>query len=112
MTANPLSEGDVNVSAARAEWRASLSERARTAVDEDERYFLRQSLSTPAHEIVRARARGSPTSRGSAFSISTATASSARPRHPRVVEAIRARWRPALLHAPLFNRLRLRSPVG
>jgi 4-aminobutyrate aminotransferase len=51
----PLSEGDVNVSAARAEWRASLSERARTAVDEDERYFLRQSLSTPClTEIVRA----------------------------------------------------------
>jgi 4-aminobutyrate aminotransferase len=51
----PLSESDVNVSAARAEWRASLSERARAAVDEDERYFLRQSLSTPClTEIVRA----------------------------------------------------------
>jgi len=51
----PLSEGDVNVSATRAEWRASLSERARAAVDEDERYFLRQSLSTPClTEIVRA----------------------------------------------------------
>ncbi len=51
----PLSEGDVNVSPARAAWRASLSERARAALDEDERYFLRQSLSTPClTEIVRA----------------------------------------------------------
>jgi 4-aminobutyrate aminotransferase len=51
----PLSEGDVNVSEARAAWRAGLSERARAAVDEDERYFLRQSLSTPClTEIVRA----------------------------------------------------------
>ena len=36
----PPSEGDVNVSAARAKWRASLSDRARAALDEDERYFL------------------------------------------------------------------------
>ena len=51
----PLSEGDVNVSPARAEWRAGLSEQARAALDEDERYFLRQSLSTPClTEIVRA----------------------------------------------------------
>jgi 4-aminobutyrate aminotransferase len=51
----PLSEGDVNVSSARAAWRAGLSEWARAALDEDERYFLRQSLSTPClTEIVRA----------------------------------------------------------
>ena len=51
----PPSEGDVNRSSARAEWRASLSEAARAALDEDERYFLRQSLSTPClTEIVRA----------------------------------------------------------
>ena len=51
----PLSEGDVNVSASRRQWRASLGERARQAIDEDERYFLRQSLSTPClTEIVRA----------------------------------------------------------
>jgi (R)-1-hydroxy-2-aminoethylphosphonate ammonia-lyase len=43
----PLSEGDVNISPARAEWRASLSDAARAALDDDERYFLRQSLSTP-----------------------------------------------------------------
>jgi 4-aminobutyrate aminotransferase len=51
----PLSEGDVNVSPARAAWRADLSERARAALDKDERYFLRQSLSTPClTEIVGA----------------------------------------------------------
>ena len=51
----PHSEGDVNATPARAAWRASLSERARAALDEDERYFMRQSLSTPClTEIVRA----------------------------------------------------------
>jgi hypothetical protein len=51
----PPVEGDVNVSPARAEWRASLSDAARTALDADERYFLRQSLSTPCRApIVRA----------------------------------------------------------
>ena len=51
----PLSEGDVNLSPSRAAWRASLSERARDALDDDERYFLRQSLSTPClTQIVRA----------------------------------------------------------
>jgi 4-aminobutyrate aminotransferase len=51
----PPSEGDVNVLPARAEWRASLSDAARAALDEDERYFLRQSLSTPClAPIVRA----------------------------------------------------------
>jgi 4-aminobutyrate aminotransferase len=53
----PPSEGDVNVSLARAEWRASLSDAARAALDEDERYFLRQSLSTPCLAPI-ARAEG------------------------------------------------------
>jgi 4-aminobutyrate aminotransferase len=53
---NPgVSEGDANVSAERAAWRASLSDGARAALDEDELYFLRQSLSTPClAPIVRA----------------------------------------------------------
>jgi 4-aminobutyrate aminotransferase len=51
----PLSEGDVNLSPARQEWRETLSEQARSAVDADQRYFLRQALSTPClTEIVRA----------------------------------------------------------
>jgi 4-aminobutyrate aminotransferase len=51
----PPAEGDVNISTARAEWRASLSDAACAALDEDERYFLHQSLSTPClAPIVRA----------------------------------------------------------
>ena len=51
----PLSEGDVNRSPARAEWRATLSEATRAKLDDDERYFLRQSLSTPClTAVVRA----------------------------------------------------------
>ncbi|MBV9907605.1 MAG: aspartate aminotransferase family protein, partial [Hyphomicrobiales bacterium] len=53
----PPAEGDVNVSPARAEWRASLSDGARAALDEDERYFLRQSLSTPCLALI-VRAEG------------------------------------------------------
>ena len=55
LRALPPSEGDVNLSPARAEWRASLSDAARAALDEDERYFLRQSLSTPCLDVDRAR---------------------------------------------------------
>lgn len=48
-------EGDVNLSPNRAAWRASLNEATRAALDEDERYFLHQSLSTPClDEIVGA----------------------------------------------------------
>jgi 4-aminobutyrate aminotransferase len=55
--APPHSEGDVSVSPSRAAWRESLSERARGALDQDERYFLRQSLSTPCLTQI-ARAEG------------------------------------------------------
>ncbi len=52
----PPSEGDVNATPARVAWRASLSDRARAALDADERYFLRQSLSTPClTQIVQAK---------------------------------------------------------
>ena len=48
-------EGDVNLSPNRAAWRASLGEATRAALDEDERWFLHQSLSTPClDEIVAA----------------------------------------------------------
>src|SRR5580698_3102937 len=50
-----LSEGDVNLSPARDRWRETLGEPARSAVDADQRYFLRQALSTPClTEIVHA----------------------------------------------------------
>jgi 4-aminobutyrate aminotransferase len=42
------SEGDVNLSSARAAWQqAHLDDATRQLLAEDERYFLRQSLSTP-----------------------------------------------------------------
>jgi 4-aminobutyrate aminotransferase len=50
---DPLSsEGDTNLSPLRVSWRASLSEEARRLLDEDERYFIRQSLSTPCLDII------------------------------------------------------------
>ena len=52
-----LSEGDVNSSPLRSQWRESLSAATRALLDEDERYFLRQSLSTPCLDAIE-RAEG------------------------------------------------------
>jgi 4-aminobutyrate aminotransferase len=46
------SEGDINLSPYRAAWRASLSKETRSLLDEDERYFIRQSLSTPCLDVI------------------------------------------------------------
>jgi 4-aminobutyrate aminotransferase len=55
---NPaFSEGDVNLSPLRAAWRAELSSETRDLLDQDERYFLRQSLSTPCLDVIE-RAEG------------------------------------------------------
>jgi 4-aminobutyrate aminotransferase len=44
----PQSEGDVNLSSARAAWqREQLDEQTRVMLEEDARYFLHQSLSSP-----------------------------------------------------------------
>jgi 4-aminobutyrate aminotransferase len=51
------SEGDVNNSALRAAWRAELTQDTRDLLDEDERYFLRQALSTPCLDVIE-RAEG------------------------------------------------------
>ena len=51
------SEGDVNSSPLRNQWRESLSAATRALLDEDERYFLRQSLSTPCLDAIE-RAEG------------------------------------------------------
>jgi 4-aminobutyrate aminotransferase len=51
------SEGDVNRSPFRAAWRENLSAATRALLDEDERYFLRQSLSTPCLDLIE-RAEG------------------------------------------------------
>jgi len=47
-----LSEGDVNMTAGREAWTAGLSGMTRAALEEDERYFLRQSLSTPCLDVL------------------------------------------------------------
>src|SRR3990170_6908620 len=53
-TAPMPSEGDVNISARRAEWEAaSLDVETRTLLEEDARYFLHQSLSTPCLNALR-----------------------------------------------------------
>jgi 4-aminobutyrate aminotransferase len=51
------SEGDVNNSAQRAAWRAELTHDTRDLLDEDERYFLHQALSTPCLDVIE-RAEG------------------------------------------------------
>jgi len=58
MSAAPdASEGDVNSSPLRARWRAGLSAATRALLDEDERHFLHQSLSTPCLDVIE-RAEG------------------------------------------------------
>ena len=52
-----MSEGDVNRSPLRAAWRAVLSEETRRLLDDDERYFIHQSLSTPCLDVIE-RAEG------------------------------------------------------
>lgn len=48
------SEGDVNISPRRAQWEAaSLDAETRALLEEDARYFLRQSLSTPCLNALR-----------------------------------------------------------
>lgn len=87
----PPVEGDVNVSAARAEWRASLSDAARAALDEDELYFLRQSLSTPClAPIVRAEGAVLTDVEGKRiFDLHGNSVHQLGHGHPKVVDAIR-----------------------
>ena len=48
------SEGDTNLSDRRVEWQAAnLDDRTRTLLEEDARYFLHQSLSTPCLNVLR-----------------------------------------------------------
>ena len=49
------SEGDVNISPRRAEWQAAnLDDKTQALLEEDARYFLHQSLSTPCLNALRA----------------------------------------------------------
>jgi 4-aminobutyrate aminotransferase len=55
MTAPNKSEGDINISPRRSEWqRKHLNEETRALLEEDARYFLQQSLSTPCLNAIRA----------------------------------------------------------
>lgn len=55
----PQSEGDVNTTSAREEWRQEhLSQATRDLLDEDARYFLHQSLSSPCLNVLE-RSEGS-----------------------------------------------------
>jgi 4-aminobutyrate aminotransferase len=57
-TAVPQSEGDTNLTSRRAAWQGrALDAETRTLLAEDERYFLRQSVSTPCLNAI-ARAEG------------------------------------------------------
>ena len=51
------SEGDLNASPLRVAWRAKLSRETRDLLDEDERYFVHQALSTPCLDVIE-RAEG------------------------------------------------------
>jgi 4-aminobutyrate aminotransferase len=50
-------EGDVNRSPLRGAWRAGLNAETRALLDDDERYFIHQSLSTPCLDVIE-RAEG------------------------------------------------------
>jgi 4-aminobutyrate aminotransferase len=52
------SEGDVNTSPLRGGWRAKLSRETRDLLDQDERFFIHQALSTPCLDVIE-RAEGS-----------------------------------------------------
>ena len=54
----PASEGDVNLSPLRAHWLDRLGHETRSLLEEDARYFLHQSLSTPCLDVLE-RAHGS-----------------------------------------------------
>jgi len=55
----PQSEGDVNTTSAREQWRQEhLSQATRDLLDEDARYFLHQSLSSPCLNVLE-RSEGS-----------------------------------------------------
>ena len=55
MTRGHKSEGDINISPRREKWQKEhIDAESRSLLDEDARYFLKQSLSTPCLNIMRA----------------------------------------------------------
>ncbi|MGD8211989.1 MAG: hypothetical protein PVF32_19155, partial [Desulfobacterales bacterium] len=54
MTKLPKSEGDINISDRRQAWQKThIDAESRAMLDEDARYFLKQSLSTPCLNIMQ-----------------------------------------------------------
>ena len=54
MTQRHKSEGDINISIRRGKWQAEhIDTSTRSLLDEDARYFLQQSLSTPCLNTMR-----------------------------------------------------------
>lgn len=47
------SEGDINITINRASWHDGLSEAIKKSLEEDEKYFFRQALSTPCLNVIR-----------------------------------------------------------
>ena len=48
------SEGDINIGENRIQWRNELSEKTKSLLAEDEKYFLHQSMSTPCLDVISA----------------------------------------------------------
>jgi len=85
-------EGDVNLSPARAAWNAQRDAATRALLEEDARYFLHQSLSTPCLNVL-AGANGSTLTdmQGRKFlDFHGNNVHHAGFGHPRIIEAVRA----------------------
>lgn len=85
-------EGDVNLSAHRDRWVGGLDAATRALLDEDSRYFLRQSLSTPCLDVVE-RANGATLVDGEGREILDFHGNSVHQvgfGHPHVVAAVKA----------------------
>src|SRR5262245_36681857 len=85
-------EGDLNLSAGRRTWTGKLDTPTRALLDEDARYFLHQSLSTPCLDVIES-ARGTELVDVSGRHILDFHGNSVHQLghgHPRVVAAIKA----------------------
>jgi len=86
------SEGDVNLSAVRAHWHASLDDETRRVLREDASLFLHQSLSSPCLDVVHS-AQGDSlhcSGYGTILDYHGNNAHHLGHAHPRVVEAVKA----------------------
>ncbi len=88
----PTTEGDVNSSPARQAWTARLGTEARALLAEDERYFFRQSLSTPCLDVLEGAAGATLVDVGGReiLDFHGNSVHQVGYGHPRVVEAVKA----------------------